>query len=65
METIEYIMLSETNQREIDRDTDEAYDWYAEPYGRGHRLRRVQKGQENLFLAQGGAGPNWLKVVYH
>jgi hypothetical protein len=55
--TISFDMLSEANQREVERDSNEQYYWYAEPSRRGYRLHRIDKRQE-----QEPKG-NWLLVA--
>lgn len=64
-DAIEFIMLSDANQREIERDSDERYDWYARPYGRGHQIMRIEKRMVRISNLTGHLKEGWLPVVYH
>lgn len=64
-DTIEFIMLSERNQREIERDSDERYDWYARPHGRGHSIMHIEKRQVSILPLTELIQEGWLRVVYH
>ncbi len=57
--------LDEQAQAEIEQDSDEHCLWYAEPRGDGtYTMHGIEANLRDLFDAQGGPKPGWVRVVY-